>query len=103
MANVPISCTLTISQLRQRQETVLRQIRAEVQEVKELNNGYAFRFVAVDKQLDQLWQLINLERKCCPFLQFRLTIEPGNGPVWLEITGANEAKSFLQDNFELLN
>ena len=38
---------------------------------------------------------IDLERRCCAFLRFRLTVEPGEGPIWLELTGPPGTREFL--------
>jgi len=45
-------------------------------------------------------QLITFERECCPFLRFNLRLEPANGPLWLELTGPEGTKDFLQSLFE---
>ena len=39
---------------------------------------------------------VDLERRCCAFLRFELTVEPGGGPVWLELTGPPGTREFLQ-------
>ena len=90
-----IACRLTDSELQERRSTVLRKAGRAVLETKELTDGYAYRFPAEDLWLDELINLIRLERQCCPFLTFRLTAEPENGPLWLEVTGPSEAKEFL--------
>jgi hypothetical protein len=46
-----------------------------------------------------LAQLITFERECCPFLRFSLRLEPANGPLWLELTGPEGTKVFLQSLF----
>ncbi len=35
----------------------------------------------------------------CPFLKFSITVEPGDGPVWLEMTGPQGTKEFLVEVF----
>ncbi len=42
-----------------------------------------------------LGEFIQLERQCCPFLRFQLTVEPGGGPIWLELTGPPGTREFL--------
>jgi len=96
-SNVTISCRLTDFELRERRNTVLRKAGRAVLEAKELKSGFAYRFPAEDSWLDELVSIIRLERQCCPFLTFRLTAEPENGPLWLEITGPPEAKEFLAE------
>lgn len=93
MMDIPVACTLTSDQLRERRETLLRKAGQALQETAEREHGYAFRFPA--DMSDELAQIIGLERQCCSFLRFTLTAEPGNGPVWLEMTGPAQAKGFL--------
>ena len=43
----------------------------------ELSDGYVFRFRFGESMLEDLAKIIELERQCCPFLNFRLTIDAG--------------------------
>ena len=45
-------------------------------------------------------EMIDRLRLCCPFMRFRLTIEPGNGPALLELTGPEGTKDFLRALFD---
>lgn len=90
-----IACLLTDLELQERRSAILRKAGRAVLETKALTNGYAYRFPAEDLWLDELISLIRLERQCCPFLTFRLTAEPENGPLWLEVTGPSAVKEFL--------
>lgn len=94
--DAPLACRLTDSELRVRKETVLRQAQQAVLEVKVLRDGYALRFPSEDRWLGELTRIIGLERDCCPFLRFRLTVEPNGGPLWLELTGPHGTKAFLE-------
>ena len=38
---------------------------------------------------------IDAERRCCRFLRFRLTVEPDEGPMVLELTGPEGTRDFL--------
>ena len=96
MTELPIACTLLDGQRQQRRAQALDSVFSRVQESRPLGDGYALRFAADDVALAELMQLIQLERQCCAFLRFRLTIEPGSGPVWLELTGPAGTKSFLE-------
>jgi hypothetical protein len=98
--DIPIVCRLTDAQLQERRQTVLRQLALTIQETQELPNGYAYRFPTGDATLEELTSLIRFERQCCPFLTFRLTAEPNDGPLWLEVTGPGETKEFLASLWE---
>jgi hypothetical protein len=39
--------------------------------------------------------VIEAEHRCCRFLRFLLLVEPGDGPVWLEVTGPQGTEDFL--------
>ncbi len=90
MAN---GAVVTSEQVRERRNTLLRVAGERLQETIERNDGFAERFPA--DLLDELTQIIGLKRECRPFLRFTLTVEPGNRPVWLEITGSAESKALL--------
>jgi hypothetical protein len=101
MTQLPIACTLAESELRARQDSVLEHMRGLAKEVTELESGYAFRFVAEDGLLLELAEMIEQERKCCPFLQFKLLVEYATGPIWLDITGPEGTKAFLHEVLQL--
>lgn len=97
--SLPIACTLSDSELRERRETVLQKVRSAVSEIKEIENGYAYQFPSDGEMTVELARLIDLEHRCCPFLRFQLIIEPGQGPIWLEMTGPEGTKDFLSKIF----
>ena len=99
MNDLPIACSLTSAELQQRRQTVLKKIRSAVVEARELQDGYAYCFPSENQQLAEIASMIELERQCCPFLRFSLTIEPNGGPIWLELTGPAGTKKFLAEIF----
>lgn len=86
-SDLPIACTLTPEELRRGREALLPGIirRAEVHEPVE--DGFKFRFASTAGLIPELAAMMEAERRCCRFLQFQLTAEPDEGPVWLEVTG----------------
>jgi hypothetical protein len=42
-----------------------------------------------------------MERKCCAFLRFSLVVTPGEGPVWLELTGPDGTQELLSGILEV--
>lgn len=97
---LPVACNLTDAELQERRTEVLQKAGQAVLEVKETKNGYAYRFPSDDGWLNELAHIISLERRCCSFLDFRLTVEAGNGPIWLELTGPQGTKDFLASLFQ---
>ena len=96
MAELPVACTLTEAELAERRAGVLGQVRRAREEARWLPDGVALRFAADPERVALLATFIDLERRCCAFLRFRLTVEPGGGPVWLELTGPAGTREFLQ-------
>ncbi len=97
---VSISCRLTSPALQERKRTVLASLQKLVLEQKELPNGYAYRFKGTDATLDELITFVKTERQCCPFFDFGLLIQPDEN-VWLELTGPEGAKDFIDAEIEL--
>lgn len=95
--NLPIACSLTSAELQERRRTVLQQVRSAVVETMELENGYAYSIPG--EWFAEVARLIDLERQCCPFLTFSMTVAAGNGPIRLELTGPEGTKEFLEATF----
>ena len=96
---LPIACTLSAPELQERRLNVLEKVRRAVLEVTELEDGYAYTFPSDSLWLAEVAGLIDLERQCCPFLRFRLTIEENGGSLLLEMTGPEGTKEFLASTF----
>jgi len=99
--DLPIACTLTAPELHERRATVLQKIRRAVLEVTELEDGYAYTFPSDSEWLSEVAGLIDLERQCCPFLRFRITVNENSGPLLLEMTGPEGTKEFLLNTFKV--
>jgi hypothetical protein len=97
-AEIPIVCTLTDKELQERRKNVLQKTAQSLIEVRELRDGFAYKFPAKNAVLQDLINVINLERKCCPFLNFRL-VEAQNDFVSLELTGREGIKEMLKALF----
>jgi hypothetical protein len=83
---------------RSRRSEIAAKIRSNLLDIEELDRG--FRLVLPNevhlsrKALD----LVLLERKCCPFLLFEFSFEPGDGLINLSVIGAQGVKEFLREN-----
>jgi hypothetical protein len=96
--NVPIACSLEPGALRQRRDALLPGLVARADRVEAIDAGYRLRFPDA-AALTTVAAVVDAERQCCRFLEFRLTIEAGGGPMWLEVTGPPGTKEFLADLF----
>ncbi len=67
--------------------------------VRELSNGYEFRFPGDTATLAQLNDWIATERLCCPFFDFDVRLESERGPIALRLTGRKGTKTFIKADF----
>jgi hypothetical protein len=101
MADLPVVCTLGPATLKARRDNLLGNLVRRCEERLDLPDGYRFRFTPAADLLAGIAGVLELERQCCRFLRFRLTAEPDEGPVWLEITGPPGTRDFLAGMLEL--
>lgn len=93
-AQEPIACQFSGGELDIRISSVL-QLLSQYEEVRELEDGYSFRFPGNDEWTERLISFVVSERGCCSFFNFKLTFEPNNGPIWLYMGGSSEIKAFI--------
>lgn len=96
---IPIACNLSDDELRKRREGILKFFRRSLLKVTPLPLGYGYSFQTSSEVLTRLAELVDLERRCCPFLTFRIVVEAGDSPICLEVTGTAEAKKVIADLF----
>jgi hypothetical protein len=94
-------CKLTTTEMQNRRATVLASLKKQTLERKELPNGYAYRFNGSDTMFDQLTEFIKTERACCDFFTFNLSVAGDKNEIWMQITGPQKAKEFIQTEMEL--
>lgn len=94
--DIPIACSLTSAELREREATLLARFKSAVIETEELPDGYAFRVPGDSKWIAIIAKMIAAERECCPFMAFELVAQPDMGPVMLRVTGPAGGKQFVK-------
>ncbi|MCG3111132.1 MAG: hypothetical protein MCM46_04835 [Candidatus Manganitrophus sp. SB1] len=67
-----------------------------VQAIHDLPNGYAFKLPNEKGLLIKAAEFVENERLCCPFFSFRLEVESSSESIWLQITGPDGVKPFVQ-------
>ena len=82
-----IACTLTDAELAARRAELLPGLLSKADSQEPIPGGFRWGFRKISGLLNQLASVIDAERRCCKFLRFRLTLEPGAGPLWLEVSG----------------
>ena len=92
----PLACDLTglNEGEQQRREELIEQLRPAMIEIHDKEDGFGISFDA-STSLVALAELIGLERRCCPFLNFELVVPEAHGPVRMEIAGRDGVKEFL--------
>jgi hypothetical protein len=99
--NQSLACDLTAIPASVREEHVLTapQLFRLAQEVQELPDGFAIRFLQAPGRFMQMATFVENERLCCPFFNFALDVEPNNGSLWLRLTGQEGVKELLRTTF----
>jgi hypothetical protein len=96
MGKLPIARELTPAEITARRVILLPGLLEQAAERTPLPNGFRWRFITSGECLAAVAETINTERKCCRFLRFVVTVEPDEGPIWLEITGPPGTTEFLE-------
>ncbi len=96
-----LTCKLTSPELRKRKETVIKSLKSQMLQKKELTNGYSYKFIGSDKMVDELTEFVKTERACCDFFVFNLSISGDKSEAWLEITGPKGTKDFIKTELEM--
>lgn len=61
-------------------------IMERAKEVVDLEDGLRLTFESSPGLLQELARVVDQERTCCSFLRFKLSAEPGTGPITFEVT-----------------
>jgi hypothetical protein len=71
-------------------------LRTLKENVRELPNGYEFRFPSDPKTIAMVAEWAVGERLCCPFFDIQLRMERERGPFWMSLTGRKGTKAFIK-------
>jgi hypothetical protein len=96
---MPVACSLSDTELRTREATIIAQFKAAVTGIREIAAGYSFEVPGDKQHLALVFELLAAERDCCPFLTFELAAAQGQGPLTLCIAGPVGTKEFLKALF----
>ncbi len=95
MADLPIACTLSPEALETRRRGLLSELLQRAPSHEFTADGLRLVFDADGDTLAQIAQVVNAERLCCRFLRFAVTVEPGGGPISLELSGPAGSREFI--------
>jgi hypothetical protein len=99
--DLPVACTLGPAALKARREDVLGSLVRRASKRIDLPDGYRIRCDPTDDILSAIVKVVEVERQCCRFLTFELTIEPDDGPIWLQFPGPKGTREFLAGMLDL--
>jgi hypothetical protein len=96
---IPVACCHTVFTNEQRSDykNAWNELEKRRLGITDIEMGFEHQFSGDKDTLRLLNEWISLERKCCPFLIFTVRVSNENEPIFLQITGTDEAKSFLRN------
>ncbi len=92
-----LSCALSDQELLDRKQFLKQNIFPAVKEKEKTEYGLLYYFEDDDDLLKDLMEFVKLEKACCPFFRFDLTILPFEQGIGLQISGSKAAVKFLED------
>ena len=92
---LPIACTLRPGELAARGDALLPGLFARARAREEIPGGLRLRFDGKEGVLADIAAVVEAEHHCCAFLRFELRVEPGDGPIVLDVTGPEGTREFL--------
>ena len=98
-ANIPLACTLSDDDLRDRSD-VVAELFAHTTRIEELADGYAFAFPGGSEWARKLLDFVDFERACCPFYSFSLRFPSPHDAIWLDVCGERaKVKEMIRTGF----
>lgn len=89
-------CKLIGAEKMEKKELLKTAIFSQVKGIDELENGYNLKFEDKNDILLKLTDYLMIEKECCPFFNFDLSILPNAKGISLKITGQEGAKDMLK-------
>ena len=97
-AEIPIACDLNAltPAERERRRTLVGALAQAIVGRAELDHGFELRVDLARLDLPVLAEWIALERRCCPFLHFRVELAAGDSSLTVALSGGEGVKDFLR-------
>jgi hypothetical protein len=95
-----VACTLDSADKRERKAMLERELFPNIKEVTESADGYVLWFDRAPGRLATLATFVELESRCCAFLDFAIRVESGGDRIALELSGPDGTKEMLQPLIE---
>lgn len=94
--SIGLACRLIGPELMERKAVIAAELLNDVENIEESDDGFALSWSSGDPWAERVLEIVRLERQCCPFIRFELTLEPNDGPVTLHLLGNDEVKQFIR-------
>lgn len=95
-----MSCNLSHPEFRERKATMIAELKSLTVSKVEIAHGYRYAFSGSDQLIDLLTAFIKAERQCCHFMEFSLSTNGTSGHTYLELTGPEGVKEFIDKEIE---
>ena len=93
-------CKLNGPELIERKQALQKEVFSQMISYEELEKGFLFRFAFEENFLIKLTDYMLAEKKCCPFFQYELKIQPHAEGIELAVSGEGEAKEMVRSLIE---
>src|SRR4028118_294223 len=100
--NCAVACQLPDEAFKERKATIASTIVSKAILAEEIENGYQFSFSYSEQMLIELAEFINVERQCCPFINFHLVLSNNSNNIVLLLTGAEGTSEFIKYELEMV-
>ena len=90
-----VACSLNSQELADRVERIKEDVFSRQINKVENENGFTYYFEDDEKLLNNIFELVEMEKACCPFFKFDISILPFQKGIALQISGSEAAKDFL--------
>ncbi|MEM8891121.1 MAG: hypothetical protein AAGD28_24295 [Bacteroidota bacterium] len=90
-------CKLNGPELIKRKQALQKEVFSQMDSYEELEKGFLFRFTFEENFLIKLTDYMLAEKKCCPFFQYELKIQPHAEGIELAVSGEGEAKEMVRE------
>ncbi len=95
--DVPIACSLSATDMRQRQSDIARLASVSLRSRTAIDGGQRLTFAGDDDTAQQIDRLVAAEAECCPFL--RMHVRRDGDLVIVDVTGPADAQPIIEQFF----
>jgi len=95
--NSAVQCSFVGEDLLERKKILKETIFSKVLKKEKVANGYVYYFNDDSDLLASVFEHVQIEKACCPFFKFDISILPNKGGFALQISGSKEALELIHE------